>query len=319
MAWNGFAEDPTYKLRLSTMDAPEADSTMAAQKFADVLEILSGGKVKVDVFHSGQLGDQKTQILDVMRGTLDMTIDTSPGWFADLANYPQIGVLDTPYVYRDLDHAYRVLTGPVGQKHWDYLAKNAGLRVLDIWYMGTRELNLVKKAGPVRRPEDLRGIKLRMPNVESWLDIGRALGATPTPLGFGEVYMALKSGTIEGQDNPLPTSDWAKFYEVTHYIILTDHVMGFITPVINEKLWQDMPEEYRVYIQKAILVGRYYMNQITLEKELSLLGKFREEYGMEIIIPDKQAFMESANKFYSKPKFDKKWGKGMYQKIQSMQ
>ncbi|MFQ5835289.1 MAG: sialic acid TRAP transporter substrate-binding protein SiaP [bacterium] len=313
-----FAAEKTYTLRFNTVAGPEMPQTLAMKKFAEIVEKLSGGKITVKVFHSGQLGDQKTALLGVMRGTLEMTSDASPAWFGDLADYPEIGVLETPYVFKDLDHMYRVLTGPTGQKYWDHLTKS-GLRVLDVWYLGTRELNLTKKAGIVRRPEDLKGIKLRMPNVEAWLDVGRALGGTPTPLGFGEVYMALKTGTVEGQDNPLPTDDAAKFYEVTHYIVLTDHMIGYITPVINEELWQGMPEEYRVFIKKAMEVARYYQNRIVLEKEAKLLGKFATEYGMEIVIPDRQAFMENVKKFYSQSKFDKKWGKGVYAKIQAIE
>ncbi|HDN85173.1 MAG TPA: DctP family TRAP transporter solute-binding subunit [Candidatus Aerophobetes bacterium] len=317
LSLTGFSQEKTYTLRFNTVAGPNEPQTLAMKKFAEVVGDLSGGKIVVKVFHSGQLGDQKTGLLNVMRGSLEMTSDASPAWFAELCDYPEIGVLETPYVYRDLDHLYRVLTGPIGQKYWDTLAKKSNLRVLDIWYLGTRELNLTKRAGVVRKPEDLKGIKLRMPNTSFWLDVGRALGAEPTPLGFGEVYMALKTGTVEGQDNPLPTDYSAKFCEVTHYIVLTDHMIGYITPVINEKLWESMPEKYRMYIKKAIQVARFYQNERVLEQEATLLGKFVKDYGMEIIIPDKAAFMESAKKFYSQPRFNKIWGEGMYGKIQS--
>jgi len=314
-----FAEEKTYTLHFNTVASPNMPQTLAMNKFAKVVGKLSEGKIIVKVFHSGQLGDQKTALLNVMRGSLEMTSDASPSFFAEICSYPEIGILETPYVFKDLDHLYRVLTGPIGQKYWDRLAKTSGIRVLDIWYLGTRELNLTKRAGVVRRPEDLKGIKLRMPNVESYLDMGRALGAQPTPMGFGEVYMGLKTGTIDGQDNPLPTDYAAKFCEVTHYIVLTDHLICCIMPVINEKLWQSMPEKYRVYIKKAIKVARYYMNEMVLEEETILLGKFIKEYGMEIIIPDKKAFMEHVKKYYSQPKFEKKWGKGMYEKILSIE
>jgi len=313
----GFSAEK-YTLRFNTVAAPEQPQTLAMKKFAEIVGDLSGGRIEVKVFHSGQLGDQKTALLSAMRGTLEMTSDASPAWFADLADYPEIGVLETPYVFKDLDHMYRVLTGPTGQKYWNRLAEKSGLRVLDIWYLGTRELNFRKEVGLIRRPEDLKGVKLRMPNVEAWLDVGRALGATPTPLGFGEVYMALKTGTIDGQDNPLPTDEAAKFYEVTHYIVLTDHMIGYITPVINEKLWQSMPEKYRIYIKKAMEVARDYNNWLVLEREAKLLGKFAEECGMEIVIPDKEAFMKSVREYYSQSKFDERWGKGVYAEIQSI-
>jgi tripartite ATP-independent transporter DctP family solute receptor len=312
------AQEKTYTLRFNTVAAPTQPQVLAMNKFAEVADKLSGGKIQTKVFHSGQLADQKTGILGVMRGSLEMTSDASPSFFADLADYPGISVLEVAYLYRDLDHMYRVLTGTLGQGYWNNLAKRSGIRVLDSWYLGTRQLNLIKKVGPVKRPEDLKGVKLRMPNVEAWLDVGRALGANPTPLGFGEVYMALKTGTVDAQDNPLPTDLSAKFYEVTHYIVLTDHMICSINPIINEKLWQEMPEKYRVYVQKAMEVARFTMNQIVLEQEALLLGRFEKEFGMEIIVPDKKAFMDYAKKFYSQEKFDKRWGPGMYGKIQAI-
>ena len=306
-----------YTLRFNTVGGPNEPQYLSMQKFAEVVGQLSGGNIEVKTFHSGQLADQKTGILGVMRGSLEMTSDASPSWFADLASYPEIGVLEVAYLYRDIDHMYRVLTGPIGQKYWDELARKSGIRVLDVWYLGTRELNLTKKAGVVRTPADLKGIKLRMPNAEAWLDVGRALGANPTPLGFGEVYMALKTGTIDGQDNPVPTDYSEKFYEVTQYIVLTDHMIGYITPIINEKLWQEMPEKYRVYIKKAMEVARFHQNMMVLEQEAYLLGKFEKDFGMEIIVPNKKAFMDNAARYYGQSKFSRRWGAGMYEKIQS--
>jgi len=313
------AQEKTYTLRFNTVASPTEEQFKAMDKFAEVVGQLSNGKIQVKTFHSGQLGDQKTGLLGVMKGSLEMTCDGSPSWFADLANYPEIGALESAYLYRDIDHMYRVLLGPIGQAYWEKLAQKSGIRVLDVWYMGTRELDLTQKAGIVKTPADLRGIKLRMPNTETWLDVGRALGANPTPLGFGEVYLGLKTGTIDGQDNPIPTDYGEKFFEVTKYLVLTDHVIGYVTPVINEKLWQSMPELYRVYIRKAMQVARFQINQRNLELESSLLGKAAQEYGIEVVVPDKKAFMDSAAKFYSDPRFDTKFGKGVLDSIRAVQ
>ena len=156
-----------------------------------------------------------------------------------------------------------------------------------------------------------------MPNNEAFLNMGKALGANPTPLGFGEVYLALRSGTIDGQDNPLPTDLAAKFVEVTKYIILSDHSIGMINPVISEKFWKSLPDEYKTYIEKALLVARYYMNEMVLEQEANLLEQFMSEYNMAVVIPDKEAFMNYAAEYYSSDKFNKQWGEGMYKYIQT--
>ncbi len=309
------AEQPKYNLKFSTAATPLEPQTKGFMKFAEMVEELTGGNIKVTIYHSGQLADQKTQVLGTMRGDIDIC-DGSPSWYADLVPYPEIGVLEAAYVFKSLDHLYYVVNGPIGKAYWDELRKKSGLVVLDTWFLGTRELNLTKKAGVVRKPEDLKGVKLRMPGSEAWMDVGRGLGAQPTPLGFNEVYMALKTGTIDGQDNPLPTDFSSKFYEVTHYIVLTDHQMTIINPTINEKVWESMPEDYKVYMKKALLIGRNYCNQLVLEQEASLLAKFQNEFGMEIIIPDKAAFMENTKKMYVKN--DEIWGKGVYEKIQNV-
>jgi tripartite ATP-independent transporter DctP family solute receptor len=308
-------DQPEYNLRFSTAATPNQPQTKAFNLFAQTVEKLSGGKIKVQIFHSGQLGDQKTQILATMRGDIEMS-DGSPTWFADLAPYPEISVLEAAYAYKNLNHLYQVVNGPIGEKYWDKLREKTGLVVLDTWYLGKRELNLKKSVGEVRKPADLEGVKLRMPGSAAWMDVGRALGAQPTPLGFNEVYMGLKTGTIDGQDNPLPTDDANKFYEVTHYIVLTDHQMTIINPTINEKVWDSMPADYKVYMKQALEVAKNYNNKLVLEQEANLLSKFKNEYGMEVVIPDKEAFMKNTKKVYQKN--EEKWGKGSYEKIQNV-
>jgi len=306
-----------YTIRFNTVAAPTQPQVMAMEKFAEIVGKLSGGAIEVKVFHSGQLGDQQTSLLSVMRGDLEMAGDGAPSWFADLGGMPEMGVLNSAYIFRDLDHMYSVMHSPMVQEWFDTLAEKTNMRVLDTWYLGTRQLNTTAKAGPVYKPEDLKGMKIRMPNNEAFLNMGKALGANPTPLGFGEVYLALRSGTIDGQDNPLPTDLAAKFVEVTKYIVLTDHSLGMINPVISEKFWQSLPDDYKTYIERALVVARYYMNAMVLEQEANLLDQFMSEYNMEVVVPDKEAFMKNAAEYYSKDEFNEKWGEGMYEFIQS--
>jgi len=311
-----FAAAPEFKLRFGSLANPEDAHGKAMYVFADAVEKLSGGKVVVEVYPSGQLGTQKTTVLNVMQGTVDMCM-TAASWLDTLVPYPPIGVFGAGYVFRDLEHVYRVMDGPIAQEMFEDIRQKSSLKVIDIWYLGTRQLNLKKKVGPVRTPEDLKGVMLRMPNTPAWLDLGRALGANPTPLGFGELYMALKTGVVDGQDNPLPTDLAAKFVEVTHYIVLTDHLIDTVYICINDKLWQTMPEEYQTYVKMAARLARYYNNYEKLLGEVELLDIFKKEYGMEIIVPDKDAFRENVKKMYTTKEFDERWGKGAYEKIQA--
>jgi tripartite ATP-independent transporter DctP family solute receptor len=304
-------EEKTYTLKFNTVAGPQQPQVKALEVFRDKVNKLSGGKIDIRIFHSGQLGNQQTQTIGVMRGTLEMTF-TDPNSLAQFDK--RLGIFGAAYLFRDLKHLYKVMEGPIGQEYFGRLARDQGLRPLDVWYLGTRQLNLRDRA--VHTPGDMKGVKLRMPNSPQWIAMGRALGANPTPLGFGEVYLALKTGVVDGQDNPLPTDKAQKFYEVTKYIILTNHQIGMVWPTINEKLWQEMPEEHRGWILAALKSARQYQNKLVLDGEAELLEEFRDVHGMSVIQPDVEAFRQNARKVYAG--FEKDWGEGMYGKIQAV-
>ena len=266
----------------------------------------------MQVFHSGQLGNQQTQLTGVMRGTLDMTF-TDPNSLAQFD--PRLGIFGAAYLFRDLGHMYKVMEGPIGREYFERLARERGVRPLDVWYLGTRQLNLRDKA--VRTPAEMKGVKLRMPNSPQWIAMGRALGANPTPLGFGEVYLALKTGVVDGQDNPLPTDKAQKFYEVTKYIVLTNHQIGMVWPSINEKKWRSLPPHYRDWIMTALMKARQYQNKLVLDGEENLIKEFEKEHGMTIVRdPDLDAFRAHAREVYRE--FESEWGEGAYDRIQSL-
>ena len=303
-------KEEEFVLRFNTVAGPKQPQVRGLQIFAQKVEELSKGKIKVEIFHSGQLGNQQTQLTGVMRGTLDMTF-TDPNSLAQFDK--RLGIFGAAYLFRDLRHMYRVMEGPVGKEYFDRLAAEQGMRPLDVWYLGTRQLNLRNKG--VHSPLDMKGVKLRMPNSPQWIAMGRALGANPTPLGFGEVYLALKTGVVDGQDNPLPTDKAQKFYEVTKYIVLTSHQIGMVWPSINEGLWQKMPQQYRGWIIEALRQARISQNTIVLAGEERLVEEFEGVHGMIIIRdPDREAFMRHALLSYRE--FEDDWGRGMYEKIQ---
>lgn len=304
------AADKTYVLKFNTVGGPQQPEVKGMEVFARELEKLSAGKIKVQVFHSGQLGNQQTQITGAMRGTLEMTF-TDPN---SLSRFDRsLGVFGAAYLFRDLDHLYRVMNGPIGSEYFERVAVNNGIRPLGVWYLGTRQLGLRDKA--VRTPAEMRDVKLRMPSSPEWIAMGRALGANPTPMGFGEVYMALKTGVVDGQDNPLPTNEAMKFFEVTKYVVLTSHQIGMLWPSINEKLWKEMPEQYRSWIRTALAAAGQYQNRLVLDEEARLLKVIEKERGITVVRPDIEAFRLNARKIYAD--FQKDWGPGVYEKIQS--
>ena len=306
------AADGKYIIKFNTVAGPQQPQVMALGVFAEEVARLSGGEIEVQIYHSGQLGNQQTQLTGVMRGSIDMTF-TDPNSLAQFDK--RLGIFGAAYLFRDISHMRKVMGGPVGAEYFDRLAMEQGLRPLGVWYLGTRHLNLRDRA--VNTPADMKGIKLRMPNSPQWIAMGRALGANPTPLGFSEVYLALKTGVVDGQDNPLPTDKAQKFYEVTKYIVLTGHQMGMVWPTINEKRWAETSDEYKGWIIEALLKAGMYHDKMVREGEDALVIEFRDEHGMEIITPDVDAFRAHAREVYRE--FEADWGEGMYDRIREVQ
>lgn len=304
-------------LTFSSVSVPGDAHTRAMQMFKMKLKQVSNGEMDVDVYHSGQLFSQEAEIAAVRRGTIDLAY-TSAGWNAEFV--PYLSMLGAVYTFSGYDHMTRVLNGDIGKKVFEDVAKATGARPLAAFYLGTRQLNLVEKVGPVRTPADMKGVKLRTPGSPTWIALGKALGGNPTPMSFSEVYMGLKTGVIEGQDNPLPTDKNAKFFEVTKYIVLTDHLADSVWPTINEKKWQSLSEKQKGWVLEAIAEARTACDQQNLDNEANLVQFFKKQ-GMVIIEdPDRDAFQAYAKNSYrtESKEISKDWDWDLYEKIQAM-
>ncbi len=208
-------------LRISTPAVPDDWHTKMLSVFKDELEKLSPGKYDVQIHHSGTLFKQGTEPAAMARGNLEMAMIS----MQDIAKQiPEYSLFTAGYLIRDPDHQQKVFNGAIGAEIYKKVAEAMEIQILTVAYLGTRQVNL-RDAKDVKTPADLKGLKLRMPGSKEWLFLGQALGANPTPLAFNEVYLALKTGTVDGQDNPLPTVKSAKFYEVTKQIVLTGHLV----------------------------------------------------------------------------------------------
>jgi tripartite ATP-independent transporter DctP family solute receptor len=312
---NVFAAD--VKLTWASVSVPGDAHTEAMKVFKDEVERLSAGKITVDLYIAGAMYTQKAGQAACREGTLDMNY-FSGSWLAEFV--PYLSMLGAVYTFSGYDHMTKVMNGEIGQKIFDEVAQKTGVRPLAAFYLGTRELNLVEKVGPVRTPEDMKGVKLRTPASPAWIALGKALGGNPTPMSFGEVYMGLKTGAIEGQDNPLPTDKNAKFYEVTKYIVLTDHVVDSVWPTINEKKWQSLSDIDKLLVHKAIEKARKFCDETNLKAEAELLDFFRTQGLIIIEDPDKEAFAAYAKNSYLTESKDisKDWDMELYEEIQAL-
>jgi len=279
------AADEAVTLQFSSQSVPADHHTQAIYKFEELVEASSDGSIQVEVFDSGSLMDQNAEQTALLRGDIDMAY-TSSQWLSE--RVPAASIVGVPYMITDVDHLYAVMDGQVGQDIFAAAIDEAGVRPLTSLYLGTRQLNL-KDVGTIMTPADLEGVKLRVPDSPSWIAMGEALGANPTPVAFSELYLALQTGTVDGQDNPLPTNFNAKFYEVTDQIVLTGHLVNDVWPTINEEIWQSLSENQQNLVAEAWIEARDFATDIALQSEADLVSFFEEE-GLEVYEPDRDAF-----------------------------
>jgi TRAP-type C4-dicarboxylate transport system substrate-binding protein len=190
------------------------------------------------------------------------------------------------------------------------------VKILGPTFFGTRQVGLKPKK-KISTPADMSGIKLRMPAGDAWQLLGRSLGANPTPLAYAEVYTALQTGTIDGQDNPLPNVQNMKFYEVMSQIVLTSHLVGFDLLTLNLKTWHDMSPAQQKAFQAATDKAIAWSTAEHLKREKELADSFKQQ-GLDVYVPDVDAFRTYAQKVYLASDEAKHWPKGMLDKINAM-
>lgn len=304
-----------FRLVWTAVSVPDDAHTKAMYQFKNELERITDGQIEVELYHSGQLFNQEAAQAAVKRGTADMVYG-GPNWFAP--HDPKWSMFAAPYVFKNYEHMTNFFNGDLAKPLYDDFAEKTNQRPLGAFYLGTRQLNLRDIGRVVRTPADMKGVKLRMPGTATWQYMGECLGASPTPLSFTEVYMGLKTGTIDGQDNPLPTDKNAKFYEVTKYIILTNHFVNPVMPCINEDKWQSLGPELQAKVMQALEVARQTCDELNLQQEAELVEFFKEQ-GMVVIEPDLAPWVEFAqNKYLNDPEITKDWDMDLFKTIQEL-
>jgi tripartite ATP-independent transporter DctP family solute receptor len=226
---------------------------------------------------------------------------------------PDFSIFTAGYVIRDPAHQQKVFNGPIGENLFKAVSEKMDVTILSTVYLGTRQVNL-RDVRNVKTPADLKGVKLRMPGTKEWLFLGEALGATATPLAFGEVYLGLKTGTIDGQDNPLPTVRAAKFYEVTKQLVLTNHLVDGIFIAISNKTWNGLSAAQKQNVKAAASAAAQYNNENRIKEEGQIVDFFKKE-GLQVTTPDLDAFQKSVQDTYAKSDYAKTWPAGLLDSI----
>ena len=257
------------------------------QEFADKVTKRTKGEVTIKVFPAEQLGKEGDLIQQVKSGALDISAPSMPS-LSSLV--PALEIASAPFLWTDWAQAEKVITGPAFQPQFDELRdKHNVLMLSKIWYWGWR--NLTTGPHAVSKPEDLQGLKIRVPESPVWVEMIRAMGGAPTPIPFGEVYTALQQKTVDGQENPIPTIYSRKFYEVQAHLSMTRHMLQNNTMIINKRSYDKLKPELQKVLMEEAAAASAKNSKLQQERETSMLEEIRKSGKTAIVDkPDRAAF-----------------------------
>ena len=297
-------------LRVSTPAVPDDWHGKMWSVFKAALDKSAPGEFDVQIHLNATLFKQGAEPAAMARGNLELAAISA----FDIAKIvPEFSIFTAGYIIRDPEHLRKVFNGPIGEQMFKPVSDRMEVTILSPIYLGTRQVNL-REPRNVRTPADLKGVKLRMPGSKEWLFLGEALGATATPLPFGEVYLALKTGTIEGQDNPLPTVRAAKFYEVTKQLVLTSHLVDGIFIALSNKAWQAMTPAQKHKVKAAAVEAARFNDENRIKEEGQLVEFFKSQ-GLTVTTPDINAFRKAVQEAYMRSDYAKVWPAGLLERI----
>lgn len=284
--------------------------TLATEEFAKKVAQKTGNAIQIELFPAGQLGSDPKVIEGVKLGTIDMGMTGNP-FFTSFS--PELNVFDLPYLFRDFDHVYKVLDGPIGVEMRRHLERH-GFKALGGLEIGFR--NVTNSKRPVKVPDDLKGLKLRTTPNPAHLQAFRLMGANPVPMPFTEVYLALKTGTVDGQENPIAHIYSSKFHEVQKYMSLTYHAYTSNVVVMNLKKYQELKPEHQKALQEALQEATVWERALNRKMDVEALVKMKEA-GLQIEEqPDREAFRRAVADATA-DEYVKKFGKDVLERIKA--
>lgn len=268
---------------------------------------------ELEVHYGGTLFSQGTELVALQRGNLEMG-NIAP---QDIANQiPAWSILTSAYLFRDADHLMTFFDSEVGEEMKAMAEDQLGIHILGPTFFGTRHVGLVPDR-KIETPEDMAGIRLRMPPGEAWQFLGEALGANPTAMAYAEVYTGMQTGAIDGQDNPLPNVENMRFYEVMSQIALTSHLVAFDLLTISKTAWDAMSEEQQAAFEAAADEAMAWSAAEHQRREEELAEFIRSE-GLEVYTPNVDAFREYAQQRYLESPISADWPEGVLERINAL-
>ena len=301
------------QLRLSSVNSETDQRAIALlEKFGPAVAEFAS----FEPHWNGTLFKQGTELEAIARGNLEMSITSAQ----ELAVFfPEFSIFTAGYVLKDADHQVAVFKDSLFEPFKRKAEDELGVKLLAPMYLGRRQVNMRQPADQLKVmvPADLAGVNLRMPGTDAWQFLGKALGASPTPMAFTEVYTALQTGAVDGQDNPLPTVVDAKFYEVTKQIVLTSHLVDWNFLALSKKVFDSMTAEQQQAVLDAAWAAADFGRANQLAKESELVS-FLEQQGLTIYEPDLEAFRSHVQQAYLGSPLAAAWPPGLLDRINAL-
>jgi tripartite ATP-independent transporter DctP family solute receptor len=308
MAYATTAEAQT-ELKFGHVGEPGSLFEASANEFARRANEKLGPDYKIVTFGSSQLGSDEQMVQKLKLGQLDFSLPSTV--MSSVA--PEFGVFEMPYIIKDREHMKRV-RGAVLESVLQPAVKAKGYRILAVWENGFR--HITNNMRPIGKPEDLKGVKLRVPSGEWRVKMFKSYGANPSPMKFSEVFTALKTGVMDGQENPFPQIYSAKFQEVQKYLSLTGHVYTPAYVLVGESHFSQLPESTQKTLTETAQEVQDWVYDKAAKGDEELLSKLREK--MEVNEPDKEAFIKASATIYEEFSTQVDRGKELIEAIQKL-
>ncbi|WP_323034460.1 TRAP transporter substrate-binding protein DctP [Pararhodobacter sp.] len=289
-----------------TVTDADIRSQLLQSEFGDCL----GDEFNFQAYHGSTLFAQGTELTAMQRGNLDMA---NLAIFDFYNQVPATSVLGLPFLFRDYEHMRATYDSDVLDALWAQVEEATGVKFLAFPYIGARHLSYIGDRRYMT-PEDLAGVRLRMPGGEGWQFVGQAMGASPVPVPFTEVYTALQTGAIDAQDNGFPATRSMRFDELITHMALTNHLIAANEFTISLSKWNSMTADQQARVQMCADQFEAALDQVTLDQEATLRGEF-EAQGIDIYVPDIPAFQRHVTEVYMASPYSADWPEGLVEAI----
>lgn len=310
----GAQVEPGTVLKLGNVQAPGMPVQSGLRHLSQLVRERTGGAVEIQIYPAAQLGTEQEMLEGVQLGTVDM-FEGSAGSVGRFL--PQLEAFACPFLWQSTDTMLKAVRGPVADELSRELLEKRGMRILDMgWVFGVRHLTTA--GTPVRTPADMKGLKIRVQPDAIYLATVRSMGGSPTPIDANELYTALQSGVVDGQENPISNIWNRKFQEVQDYLVLTGHITQSQIVLINEATWQRLTSEQQTVLAAATRESGDFQNRLVGEAEAADLAKLVKG-GMTVMEPDAAAFRAAAAGACRDPAIERKIGVGFLDRLESAQ